>query len=196
MAFEITITTDAESQMRALRVREQRVLEAAILARFPDRPTTPTRVIKKLRPNPFAEYELRWNLRRTMGWSTNCSAAARVARLPAADRGAAEAIPFGPAVGARFGEVELFHLAPAVALKLRGLPRSGRKLARATEAALASYLATRDGHPEVFADPHISFAFCYLASHHGLGLLGEAQTEEVMDYVERHRRPLSAELRG
>ena len=59
MAFEITITADAESQMRALRVREQRVLEAAILTRLPDRPTTPTRAIKKLRPNPFAEYELR-----------------------------------------------------------------------------------------------------------------------------------------
>lgn len=59
MAFEITITADAESQMRALRVREQRVLEAAILTRLPDRPTTPTHAIKKWRPNPFAEYELR-----------------------------------------------------------------------------------------------------------------------------------------
>lgn len=57
MAFEITITADAESQMRALRVYEQRVLEAA--TRLPDRPTTPTRAIKRLRPNPFAEYEFR-----------------------------------------------------------------------------------------------------------------------------------------
>jgi hypothetical protein len=111
--------------------------------------------------------------------------------IAAAYQDAWEAIPFGPAVGEPFGEAELFHLAPAVALKLRGLPRSGRKLARATEAALASYIATRDGNPEVFADPHLSFAFCYLASHHGLGLMGEAQTEEVMDYVERNRRSLA-----
>ena len=111
--------------------------------------------------------------------------------IAVAYRDAREAIPFGPAVGAPFGEAELFHLAPRLVLKMRGLPRSARKLARATEAALASYVATRDVTPDVFASPHISFAFCYLASHHGLGLLDEAQTEEVMDYVERKRRPLA-----
>ncbi len=109
---------------------------------------------------------------------------------------ASEAIPFGPAVGARIGEAELFHLAPAVALKLRGLPRSHRKVARATEAALASYVANRDGNPEVFANPHLAFAFCYLASHHGLELLDEARTEAVMDYVERHRRSLARLVSG
>jgi hypothetical protein len=118
-----------------------------------------------------------------------------VIEIAAAYLDASEAIPFGPAVGERFGDGELFHLAPAVALKLRGL-RSGRKLAKATEAALASYIATRDGYPKVFANPHLSFAFCYLASHHGLGLLGEAQTEEVMDYVERHRRLLARLITG
>lgn len=59
MRFRITITADAESQMRALPLREQRVLEAAILARLQDQPATPTRAIKRLRPNPFAEFELR-----------------------------------------------------------------------------------------------------------------------------------------
>lgn len=59
MAFRFTITTDAETQLRALPVREQRVLEAAIVARLQDQPTAPTRAIKKLRPNPLAEYELR-----------------------------------------------------------------------------------------------------------------------------------------
>src|SRR5947209_18566522 len=57
MAFRITITEVAESQMGTLPVREQRVLETAILARLPDRPTT--RAIKRLRPNPLAEFELR-----------------------------------------------------------------------------------------------------------------------------------------
>jgi mRNA-degrading endonuclease RelE of RelBE toxin-antitoxin system len=59
MAFQITITAEAEAQMRALAIREQRILEAVVLARLTDNPTTPTRAIKQLRPNPLAEFELR-----------------------------------------------------------------------------------------------------------------------------------------
>jgi mRNA-degrading endonuclease RelE of RelBE toxin-antitoxin system len=59
MAFRITITDEAEMQSRALPAREQRTLEAAIIARLRDRPTTPTKAIKRVRPNPVAEFELR-----------------------------------------------------------------------------------------------------------------------------------------
>jgi len=59
MAFQITITAVAESQLRSLPARDQRVLEAAIPARLTQQPATPTRAIKRLRPNPFAEFELR-----------------------------------------------------------------------------------------------------------------------------------------
>ena len=59
MAFRITITDEAEAQLHALSAREQRTLEAAIVARLRDRPTTPTKAIKRLRPNPVAEFELR-----------------------------------------------------------------------------------------------------------------------------------------
>ena len=59
MAFRITITDEAEEQLRALPVRERRTLEAAILARLRDQPTMPTKAIKRLRPNPVAEFELR-----------------------------------------------------------------------------------------------------------------------------------------
>ena len=59
MAFQVTITGDAESQLLSLSVREQRILEAAIMARLQDNPTTPTKAIKRLRPNPLAEFELR-----------------------------------------------------------------------------------------------------------------------------------------
>ena len=59
MAFRITTTADAEAQFRALPVRDQRILEAAIMARLQDQPTIPTRAIKRLRPNPLAEFELR-----------------------------------------------------------------------------------------------------------------------------------------
>ena len=59
MAFEITITRDADRQFRSLPVREQRILEAAIQARLEHQPTMPTKAIKRLRPNPLAEFELR-----------------------------------------------------------------------------------------------------------------------------------------
>ena len=59
MPFKIAITDDAERQLRSLPVREQRVLEAAILSRLEHQPTTPTKAIKGLRPNPLAEFELR-----------------------------------------------------------------------------------------------------------------------------------------
>ena len=59
MPFQITITEDADRQFRALSVRDQRLLEAAILSRLQHLPTTPTKAIKRLRINPLAEFELR-----------------------------------------------------------------------------------------------------------------------------------------
>ena len=59
MPFRITITEDADRQFRSLPAREQRILEAAVLSRLEHLPTTPTKAIKRLRPNPFAEFELR-----------------------------------------------------------------------------------------------------------------------------------------
>src|SRR4051794_36884276 len=59
MPFRITITEDADRQLRWLPVRDQRTLEAAILSRLENQPTTPTRSVKRLRPNAFAEFELR-----------------------------------------------------------------------------------------------------------------------------------------
>jgi mRNA-degrading endonuclease RelE of RelBE toxin-antitoxin system len=59
MAFRITITEDAERQFRWLTVREQRILEAAVSTRLVQQPTVLSKAVKKLRPNPLAEYELR-----------------------------------------------------------------------------------------------------------------------------------------
>lgn len=53
------MTQEAELQLRGLRAWEQRIVEAAVLARLGNEPTTPTKAIKRLRPNPLAEYELR-----------------------------------------------------------------------------------------------------------------------------------------
>jgi mRNA-degrading endonuclease RelE of RelBE toxin-antitoxin system len=59
MAFKITITEDADRQLRSLPARDQRILEAAIQSRLEHEPTKPTKAIKRLRPNPFADFELR-----------------------------------------------------------------------------------------------------------------------------------------
>lgn len=110
--------------------------------------------------------------------------------IAAAYRDAREAIPFGPLVDQPFGEPELFHLAPAITLKFRGLPRSSRRLGRTTEAALASYVANRDDSPGLFKSPHLSFAFCYLASHLGLGLVSASIVDDLMEYVAARRKEL------
>ncbi len=59
MPFKITITEDADRQFHALPVRDQRLLEAAILSRLQHQPTMPTKAVKRLRVNPLAEFELR-----------------------------------------------------------------------------------------------------------------------------------------
>lgn len=59
MPHKISITQDGERQLRALPARDQRIVEAAIRSRLEHEPTTPIWAIKKLRPNPFAEFELR-----------------------------------------------------------------------------------------------------------------------------------------
>lgn len=59
MSFQITITEEADRQLRSLPAREQRILEAAIQSRLEHEPTKTTKAVKRLRPNPLAEFELR-----------------------------------------------------------------------------------------------------------------------------------------
>ena len=59
MAYRITITEEAVSHLRALPARQQRILEAAILARLRDQPTTLSKSVKMLRHNPLVEFEIR-----------------------------------------------------------------------------------------------------------------------------------------
>jgi len=95
-------------------------------------------------------------------------------------------------VGQHFGEQELFHLAPAVALKFRGLPIRGAALKRATEAALSSYVANLQEQGSALADPRLAFAFCYLASHYGLGLVEVSEVESMMEFLGRNLGRLNA----
>jgi hypothetical protein len=94
--------------------------------------------------------------------------------------------------GVDVSDGDLFHLAPSVCLKFRGFKLSGRKLKKATEAALTSYIATKDQEPDVMSLPHIAFAFCYLAAHFGLDIVEGSKVEKLMDYVVAHERDLAA----
>ena len=110
----------------------------------------------------------------------------RLEEIRAAYADAQEAIPFGPMAGHPFTERELFHLAAAVAVKFRNLPSRNATLKRATEAALSSYVANEHSHGAPLSDPRLAFAFCYLASHHGLGLVDKTTVESVMEFLERN----------
>lgn len=110
--------------------------------------------------------------------------------IAAAYRDAQEALPFGAVVGEEMLDEILFHLGPAVCLKFRGIRNSKRNRKRATDAALSSYVATREISGELFLVPQMSFAFCYVASHLGLDLVSEEEASEVLDHIEKNLQTL------
>jgi mRNA-degrading endonuclease RelE of RelBE toxin-antitoxin system len=59
MPFKISITEDADRQFRDLSARDRRLLKTAISLKLQHQPAIPTSAIKRLRPNPLAEFELR-----------------------------------------------------------------------------------------------------------------------------------------
>ncbi len=120
------------------------------------------------------------------------TAAEWIKEISAAYDDAREALPFTPLVGIVARQPDIFHLAPHVAIKFRGLPESKR--AAAVEAALTTYVASEGSAPRT--DPKLAFALCYLASHFGLGLVSEETVDEVMaDLMPRGRR-VSGRPRG
>jgi hypothetical protein len=78
-----------------------------------------------------------------------------------------------------------------VAIEFRGSAQSRRLRKRADEAALASYAANLGANRSVLKDPHLAFAFCYVASHYGLRLLTAERAEELMVELERDRKTLA-----
>lgn len=110
--------------------------------------------------------------------------------IAAAYRDAHEALPLGQLVGGPTSEEDLFHLGPAVCLKFRGVRNSKSNLKRVTDAALSSYVATEQIIGDLSDVPQMSFAFCYVASHLGLGLVSEEQSSEILDHVERNLQAL------
>ena len=101
-------------------------------------------------------------------------------------RDAEEAIPFGPAVDAEITERELFHLAPLVCLKFRGIKRTPKTHKIVTEAALSSYVANEQAHGATPAHSIMAFSLCYIASHYALELIDEKESEDILSYIEQH----------
>lgn len=97
-------------------------------------------------------------------------------------RDASETLLFDPSIG----HGRLFHMAPGVCLKFRGIRRTKSALKKATDAALTSYVATQDQDEGALLVPQMAFAFCYVASHFGLGLLDERRSSELLGYLEEN----------
>lgn len=98
-----------------------------------------------------------------------------------------EAKPFGILVGQNITENDLFHMTPHICLKFRRIKRTKANVDKATEAMLASYVATEGQAEGIFNNAHLAFGFGYLACHYGMGLLTEDKVSEIMEYLEKHR---------
>lgn len=105
---------------------------------------------------------------------------------------ARDAIPFAELIDdkEKFDEKNIFHFAPGVCLKFRGIRRNKQILEKTTEAALLSYVATLDHAAEVFQSPVMAFAFCYVASHFGIGLITENDGHSILGFIEARQSEL------
>ncbi len=117
-----------------------------------------------------------------------------LAEIAAAYADAHETIAFGPVMGTNTTREDLFHMAPSVCLKFRGIRSSKKSLKRATDAALASYVAMTSREPESLSSPPMAFAFCYLAAHFGLDLVTEEVTSRMLDYIAGHQKQLARRI--
>ena len=97
-----------------------------------------------------------------------------------------DTIPFGKFVGQKIKPEDLFHLGPAVCLKFRGMEQTKSNLKKATDAALTSYVATKEVVGDLFDIPQTAFAFSYIASHYGLDLIGENESTNILEYIEEN----------
>jgi hypothetical protein len=103
---------------------------------------------------------------------------------------ARKAKPFGLLTGQRITDSNLFHLAPLVCLKFRGLDFRDEALRRkVTEGALANYVANTD--PDgidhgLESRPLLAFAMCYVTAHYVLDLIDDREAESILDYCEEN----------
>jgi hypothetical protein len=109
-------------------------------------------------------------------------------RLAIAD--ARKTKPFGMLTGQQITDTNLFHLAPLVCMKFRGLDYRDEELRqRVTEGALANYVANSD--PDgidhgLESRPLLAFAVCYVTAHYVLDMIDDGEAEAVLDYCDQN----------
>ncbi len=95
---------------------------------------------------------------------------------------------FALLTGTRLTDANLFHLAPLVCLKFRGLDYRDEELRnRVVEGALATYVKNTGSEAPVQnlgAEPKLAFALCYLTAHFVLDLLDEQAANDIMHHFE------------
>jgi hypothetical protein len=103
---------------------------------------------------------------------------------------ARETIPFGLLTGQQITDANLFHLAPMVCLKFRGLDHRDEDLRKkVTEGALANYVANSD--PDgidhgLESRPLLAFAVCYVTAHYVLDMIDDEQTSTALNYCDEN----------
>jgi hypothetical protein len=91
--------------------------------------------------------------------------------------------PFGWLFLHRITDANLFHLAPLICLKFRGLKTRGLKAKQVIETALANYVANADAHG-LKSRPMMAFVLCYVGAHLALNLLNDQEAETILNYCE------------
>ncbi|PIW47045.1 MAG: hypothetical protein COW18_09770 [Zetaproteobacteria bacterium CG12_big_fil_rev_8_21_14_0_65_54_13] len=94
------------------------------------------------------------------------------------------ALVFATAAGREMHEADLFHMAPLVCLKFRDLGNSKELRTKARDAAIGSYIANHEAGKRNLYDPVMAFSFCYMLAHYGIGLVGEEQCQDILQFVE------------
>lgn len=112
-----------------------------------------------------------------------------LAEIRLALKDARETKPFALLNFMWLSEAKLFHLAPQVAFKFRGVlpPEPERK--RVIETVLANYVAFTDPEdphciPGLDRRPELAFALCYVATHSLLELVTDAEVEAILSFCE------------
>ena len=114
-----------------------------------------------------------------------------LAEIQLALRDARATKPFALLTGTILTEKKLFHLAPQVAFKFRGLDLPEQERNGVVGAALTNYVVLTDpDSPSYIADlkrkPGLAFALCYVATHFELKLVTQDEASAVMTYCEEH----------
>ncbi|MDQ6961535.1 MAG: hypothetical protein Q9M28_03265 [Mariprofundaceae bacterium] len=107
---------------------------------------------------------------------------------------AKHAMPTDTSTQVEASEGDLFHMAPLVCLKFRGMAFSESNRKIATDAALSSYLANEEANGGLLKNPIMAFFFCYILAHYGLECIKEETCQQLLNFVELNLESIEEDL--